>query len=77
MPNVDVWNGFLVMVYDNDHEPAHVHVKKNGWNSRVFLFDLSTNTKSGRPKKTEIKAAVAIVADHLPECRKAWKNRKK
>jgi hypothetical protein len=75
MPKVGVWNGFLLMVYNNDHPPAHVHVKRDEWNVRVFLADLSSNVKSGNPTASELRAAEAVVAENRSKCYKAWRNR--
>lgn len=33
------YNSFVVKIWSNDHEPAHFHVMKDGWN---LLFEIAT-----------------------------------
>jgi Domain of unknown function (DUF4160) len=37
MPTIVRKDGFNVVIYSNDHNPAHVHVKKNSGEVRIQL----------------------------------------
>ncbi len=41
MPTVVRNSGFRVVIYTNDHDPAHVHVLKDGTETRVLLEPIS------------------------------------
>jgi hypothetical protein len=65
MPTVDVIDGLRVVVYPNDHRPAHVHVIGKGCEA-VFRLngpdgspDLRENYGFSRSDLTKIKAALA------------------
>ena len=71
MPKVDVIDGLRVVVYPNDHRPAHVHVIGNGCEA---VFKL--NCPDGPPEMREnygfspgdlakIKAALTARTAHL------------
>ncbi len=71
MPKVDVIDGLRVVVYPNDHRPAHVHVMGNGCEA---VFQL--NCQGGPPELrenygfspgdlTKIKAALTARASQL------------
>jgi len=49
MPNVLSENGFDVMIYPNDHRPAHVHVYKSG------LVVISLNNRRTAPSIREVR----------------------
>ena len=52
-------NGFDVVIYTADHEPAHVHVFKSGKEAKIYLADLQTEDKG--MKKQELKQALDLV----------------
>lgn len=71
MPTVDMIEGLRVVIYPNDHRPAHVHVIGNGCEA---VFKL--NCPAGSPELREnygfatgeisrIKAALALKLAHL------------
>lgn len=39
MPTIHRESGFRVVIYPNDHEPAHVHVMKAGGEAKIQLLD--------------------------------------
>lgn len=75
MPNVLTENGFGVMIYPNDHRPAHVHVYKSG------LVILSLNNRRTPPSIREVygmsrkdaRDALLLVMEHKKFLAKEWK----
>jgi hypothetical protein len=66
---------FIIVIYTNDHAPAHVHVRFDDCEVRVFVSTeaaLLDSTK-GNPKSRDVRQAVAAVAAHLTECIAKWK----
>lgn len=56
-------DGYRVIIYFNDHEPAHVHVKKDRNEARVQLNPVEMMNNHGfKPK--EIKKITKIVKDN-------------
>jgi hypothetical protein len=71
MPKVDVIDGLRVVVYPNDHRPAHVHVIGNGCEA-VFKLncpngppELRENYGFSPSDLTKIKAALTARTAHL------------
>ncbi len=71
MPTVDTIHGMRVVIYPNDHRPAHVHVigkgceavfKLNGIESKP---ELRENYGFSSSELAKIKTALAARADHL------------
>ena len=58
MPTIIHERGFRIMIFFNDHSPAHVHVLKAGKGTRVFLSPVevldSTMTARDRRQAVEI-----------------------
>lgn len=50
MPTISYINGLRVVIYPNDHTPAHVHVMGNGCEAILFL-----NCPDGPPSLRESK----------------------
>jgi hypothetical protein len=77
MPNVLHVNGFDVMIYPNDHRPAHVHVFKNG------LVVIKLNNRRTAPSvrevygmpRQDVRAALALVTENKRLLVRAWRNR--
>lgn len=75
MPNVLSENGFQVMIYPDDHRPAHVHVYKSG------VVVISLNNRRTPPSVREIvgmsrqdvRAALVLVTQHKQHLVKAWR----
>ncbi len=63
-----------LVIYANDHPPAHTHVLGAGWEIRVGLSDPpGLLTIVGRPKAAEVAAAVMATAAHLDALRALWR----
>ncbi len=64
MPVIVSEQGFSVVLYFNDHDPAHAHVKKAGGEARIFLGDIDTEPSlwdSDGLSNKDVKKALAIV----------------
>jgi hypothetical protein len=75
MPQVLVQNGFRVMIYPNDHRPAHVHVYKSG------LVVIRLNNRRTPPSIREVvgmsrkdtRDALLLVTEHKEALVKEWR----
>lgn len=62
-----------LVIYPNDHPPPHAHVIGPGWEIRIELsHPPALMTIAGKPKTTEIAAALMATAEHLSELRTLW-----
>lgn len=77
MPTIKTINGLRVVIYPNDHRPAHVHVMGNGCEAVFKLHcpagppELRENFGFSQPELGDIK--VALVADLASLCDK-WRS---
>jgi hypothetical protein len=75
MPTVLRFDGLRVVIYPNDHRPAHVHVIGRGreavfrLNLRDGLVDLR---ESWRFSKRELAHIQKVLVEHLEELHRAW-----
>jgi hypothetical protein len=64
MPTIDVINGLRVVIYPNDHRPAHVHVLGRGCEAVFRLHcptgppELRENLSFSRSELAQIKTAL-------------------
>jgi Domain of unknown function (DUF4160) len=69
--------GLRVVVYPNDHRPAHVHVIGRGCEA-VFNLNCPAGPVELRENyefsRREIKHIHAVLANHLMELCQAWEN---
>lgn len=68
-------SGFTVLVFTDDHEPAHVHVIRARSRMRFTLGEdhITLDKITGRPKKSDVRRAAKIVAENLEACWSAWR----
>ena len=77
MPTVEKLGGLRVVIYPNDHRPAHVHVIGNGCEAVFNLHcpngapELRENYGFSQPEVSRIKAALA---QRLAQLCAAWKD---
>jgi len=72
MPSIRAKHLRLV-VYPNDHPPPHTHVVGPGWEIRIELSQPPMlMTITGKPKASEIAAALVATAAHLSQLRIFW-----
>ena len=72
MPTIFRYRGYAIVVYPNDHPPAHVHVEGPDRRVVINLDDLSTRDRFGipRPEMRRLIANVWMERDRLLErCR--------
>ncbi|NJR69751.1 MAG: DUF4160 domain-containing protein [Synechococcales cyanobacterium CRU_2_2] len=64
MPVIVSEQGFNVVLYFNDHDPPHAHIKKAGGETRILLGDAETEPSvldsQNMPAK-DIKKSLALV----------------
>lgn len=71
MPTIDRVDGLRVVIYPNDHRPAHVHVIGNGCEAVFNLHcpegppQLRENYGFSLPEVSRIQSALAIRLAHL------------
>jgi hypothetical protein len=76
VPTILRINGLTVVIYPNDHRPAHIHVFGTGKEALFYL-----NCPNGpltlrsyfRFKLREVNSIAEKLAPHIPELCKAWK----
>lgn len=72
MPTVFRQNGFRVVIYPDDHQPIHVHVKKAGSEVKINALTLELISVKGAMSNKNIRRAVEIVAATRPLIVKKW-----
>lgn len=62
-----------LVVYENDHSPAHVHVLGPGWEIRIALTTPpALMTVMGAAKRTDVASALRAVYRNLSALRQLW-----
>ena len=72
MPTILRLHGLRVVIYPNDHVPAHVRVLGPGWSVIVNLADLSVREVQGASFRDAVRAR-DLVAGHAAELLAAWR----
>ncbi len=72
MPTVLRAAGLRIVIYPNDHPPAHVHVLGPGWVVVVDLVSLTLREAIGCTE-ADARRVLRLVADHRPTLRDAWR----
>lgn len=70
MPTVVRERGFRVMIFYNDHPPAHVHVLKDGKKTRVYLDPVALWDSNMKPNDAAL--AVEIVQQNRDTLLSKW-----
>lgn len=77
MPTIIREYGFRVVIYPNDHIPAHVHVLKGGAEIRVDLGDEGTEptlmSVRGSISNKDIVKGLSIVKTNQALCLSRWR----
>ena len=75
MPTVVRFDGLRIVIYPNDHRPAHVHAVGRGYEA---VFDLNCpvgpvelRENYGFPRR-EIRHILSVLMDHFDELCRAW-----
>ncbi len=72
MPTVLRIDGLRVVIYPNDHPPAHVHVIGAGWVVVVNLIGPDLREAIGC-REPEARRVLRLIADHRDELMAAWR----
>lgn len=72
MPTVLRVNGLRVVIYPNDHLPAHVHVIGPGWIVVVELIGLTVREAIGC-SAADARSALDMVAAHRDTLMRDWR----
>lgn len=72
MPTVLRVEGLRIVVYPNDHPPAHVHVIGPGWVVVVNLIGLELREAIGC-NEAEARRVLRLVAAHRAALLEAWR----
>jgi len=72
MPTIVSQDGFEVMIFTNDHRPAHVHVFKAGAEVVLTLAPVSIR-ENHRMSKRNVRNAVDIVTTNREMLLQAWR----
>ena len=70
-PTVLREKGFQVVIFSNDHPPAHVHVRRSGKVARIRLEPVETLHNHGFNTR-ELGAILTIVQDNQDVLLEAW-----
>jgi hypothetical protein len=71
MPTLHVVRNMRVVMFFNDHEPAHFHAHGPGWRLRVHLGTWETRVVSGRPR--DFADVTAWAREHGDEPLARWR----
>jgi hypothetical protein len=72
MPTIHRQDGFAVMVYTDDHLPAHVHVWKAGGEVVINLDDASIREINDMGRR-DVRRAVEVVKANQELFRRRWR----
>lgn len=72
MPTIHRQDGFAVMIYTDDHLPAHVHVWKAGGEVLINLDDASIREINDMGRR-DVRRAVEIVEANQESFRRRWR----
>ena len=72
MPTVLRVAGLRVVIYPNDHPPAHVHVLGPGWVVVIDLIELHIREVIGCDER-EARRVLRLVAGHRQALLHAWR----
>jgi hypothetical protein len=73
MPTLLTERGFRIVIYFNDHSPAHVHVKRAGHEAKFTLDPVGMLDNYGF-NQNEIKLITEIVEKHQTMLLEAWRS---
>jgi hypothetical protein len=73
MPTALVIDGFRIVIYTNDHAPAHVHAVRGDGEAKINIANERVALVSAFGlKKSEIKRAVRIVSANRQSLLQKW-----
>ncbi len=72
MPTVLLIDGLRVVIYPNDHPPAHVHVVGPGWVVVINLIGLQLREVIGCNER-EARRVLRLIAERRDALLEAWR----
>ena len=78
MPTIIRQDGFRIVIYPNDHVPAHVHVLKGDGEVRIDLGSIepllspSLMSVTGKISDKDVAKALSLVREHQIELLEKW-----
>ena len=72
MPTVLRVDGLRIVIYPNDHPPAHVHVHGPGWVVVINIVEPEIRETIGCDER-EARRVLRLVADHQAALLDAWR----
>lgn len=73
MPEIFREEGFRVVIYFEDHIPAHVHIYKGDMAVKILIEgDCEILRAEGRISRKELKKAIKLVKAHQTELLTIW-----
>jgi Domain of unknown function (DUF4160) len=70
-PTIFIENSYRVMIFPNDHPPAHVHVLKGEKRASFYLTPVSLRENDGF-SPAEIRDIVELIRHHKGHCWRMW-----
>jgi hypothetical protein len=72
MPTIAWLGSIAILMYLNDHDPPHVHLRAPGFRARLYLDDLKITIMSGRMTPAEAMRLRTWVVANLAPLRENW-----
>lgn len=73
MPTIIKQDGFRIIIWTNDHLPAHVHVFKNDAEIKIELVEPRVFSVEGKIGNKDLAKALSLVVEHQVELLEKWK----
>lgn len=73
MPTVAWIAGFAILIFFEDHDPPHFHIRGKGVEAKILLEDLSVVEVKGSLKPADIRAIRVWARKHLPDLYHCWR----
>jgi hypothetical protein len=77
MPTVAIVAGMAILLYYDDHDPPHFHIRAANFRAKVAIHDLSVIEVVGRMKPSEIRAIQRWARRHKSALRDNWRRASK
>jgi hypothetical protein len=77
MPTLAIVAGMAILIYYDDHDPPHFHVRAANFRAKVAIRDLSVIEVVGRMKPSEIRAVQTWARRHKAALRDNWRRASK
>lgn len=72
MPVFELYRGWSMVIYLNDHRPPHIHAKKAGDSVRVWLDDCACEVERGKVSPAELARIKEFVRRNKAKIERYW-----